>query len=110
MIDAMLSDEKLRENVPTGVIVTGYGKLLSYYYHESYAFINQDIDSNWHKNLRERLGLWKGKPVLPYTERRHSDCLEDIVLVDSGKETNLFRFFTLDIASKRFYENLRNKK
>ncbi len=111
MIDAMLSDEELRKNIPAAVIVTGYGKLLSYYYHESYAFLNQDLDSNWHKNLRKRLGFDSDNGVvLPYTERRREDCLEDIVLIDSGKETNLFRAFTLDLASKKFYENLRKKK
>ncbi|MBW3017300.1 hypothetical protein KY316_02920 [Candidatus Woesearchaeota archaeon] len=105
MIDAVLEDEKLRKQTPTAVVVTGYGKLISYYFYENYAFVNQDIDSNWHKGLRERLD----KAGLPFTERKGEHGLYEIVLNEQGKETLLYRSMSIDFAHKRFYESLRKK-
>ncbi len=103
-LDLLLQDRKLRKKIPTAVIVTHRRDIVSYYYHDSFAYINHDIDSNWHQNLHQRLP----RARVPYSQRRSLAFRGgmEIYFNDNGKESLLYKAVEEDIWGRKISERL----
>jgi hypothetical protein len=55
MIELFLQNKKLREETPTAVLVTFKGNVMAYYFYKKYAYLNEDVGSNWKIGLGKEL-------------------------------------------------------
>ena len=55
LIELFIKNKKLQESTPTAVLVTFKGNIISYYFYKKYAYLNQDIGSNWNKKICSKL-------------------------------------------------------
>ncbi len=79
-IDAFLSRPDLQKDVPTAILITGWGKHLGYYFYEHYAYQDNVIGFNW-------------------------DINSDISIRDALKEANLPRSYTDYSINKSIFRN-----
>ncbi len=87
MTEFLLQSKKLREETPTAVLVTFKGNVMAYYFYKKYAYLNEDIGSNW------KIGLGKEmtKARIPFSQRRILDEGREIIFKTVQKEIIVFR-------------------
>jgi len=104
LLEIFLKNKKAK--VISAVIATYKGDIVSYYFHEGFAYCNHDIGSNWNREISTRL---KNQP---YSETR-SDMLNNVrslFFVNKGKEIEIYRQTTSDITDKHLMTMLTTGK
>jgi hypothetical protein len=87
MIELFLQNKKLREETPTAVLVTFKGNIMAYYFYKKYAYLNEDVGSNWKTGLGKELA----KKRIPFSQRKILDEGREIIFKTTTKETIVFR-------------------
>ncbi|MEW6294788.1 MAG: hypothetical protein AB1467_00640 [Candidatus Diapherotrites archaeon] len=87
MTELLMQNKKLREETPTAVLVTFKGNVMAYYFYKKYAYLNEDIGSNWKIGLGKELA----KARIPFSQRRILDEGREIIFKTAQKETIIFR-------------------
>lgn len=106
LIELFTQNKKLQESTPTAVIVTFKGNIISYYFYKKYAYLNQDIGSNWNRKICSKLE----KNSLPFSEKNFlkSNGMQ-ISFKTKTKKTILFKSIQNDGHLEKIMKRLKNE-
>ncbi len=100
LLEIFLKDKKMRKKTITAVIAVYDSKIVSYYFYSGFAYSNNDIGSNWNRDIIEKLK----KSGLPYSNTCSNTLLSTkrLFFVNKEKEVEIYCQTEEDILSKKF--------
>jgi hypothetical protein len=101
MLEVILADDALKK-MDTMIVVLLDRKILAYYHHPSFAYVNHDIGSNWNKSIRGKVE----DSELPYSEFYGFPDHKFDVLFHDGNDELIYRAYGLDSTQRRFDEHI----
>lgn len=87
MTEFILQNKKLQEETPTAVLVTFKGNIMAHYFYKKYAYLNEDIGSNWKIELGKELT----KKHIPFSQRNCLNEGKEIIFKTPTKKIIIFR-------------------
>lgn len=105
-LDLLLQDGKLRKEIPAAILISYRKEIISYYFPETFAYSNHDIDMNWHRGLAKRLS----KAGVPYSQRRGTSFYGGTEIYfhnQKGEESLLYKAVEEDTSTRRFRQRLK---
>ena len=99
LIELILKNKKLQETIPTAVLVTFKGSIIAYYFNKKYAYLNQDLGSNWGRKICGKLA----KSEMPFSEKNFpKNGGMEIKFNTKTKKTTIFKAVQNDGFLEKF--------
>lgn len=106
LIELILKNKKLQETTPTAVLVTFKGNVIAYYFKDKYAYLNQDIGSNWSRKIINKLE----KSRLPFSERYSLQNFGmEILFKTRTRKTTVFKAIQNDGHMEKILRSMKNE-
>jgi len=101
MIELFMNNKKMREKVPTAIVVAGFTHILSYYMYPHYAYMNHDIGSNWNLDVKKL----KSKNIPISYQSLNSLLNQEVIFNDRKKEILVYKTTCQDAIYRNIFND-----
>ncbi len=100
LLEIFLKYKEARKKVITAIIAVNNGSIISYYFYNGFAYSNNDIGSNWNREIVENLK----KSKLPYSEvyNNINSPTKSLFFINRKIKIEIYRQTKEDISSRKF--------